>query len=572
LLAAVALALSLPPAQGVEGQDVNQAVDRGVQGLKALQRADGNWPAQGSNAEATIPGATALAGLTLLECNLSADDPAVAKAAQAVRAAAPVCCYTYAVALSILFLDRLGDPADVPLIGALACRLLAGQGDGGGWSYQCPQVVTFQEVKALMRRQAEFIARRQLPKPGEAASRGVHDLPALLQDYVKRIVNGPANSVPQGGDNSNTQFAALALWAARRYGIPVDVAMGRLERRFRHTQLSDGGWGYQPSGAGALAGSTPTMTCAGILALEISCGLTGNDKKPRDPVKDQQLADGLQLLARHISGPKPNAAKKDGKFYYFVWSVERVCVIIDRQKLGDTDWYKWGSAILVANQGADGLWQGDYAESGADTCFALLFLRRANLARDLSARFRGEVSDRPVRAGGGKDVEKRPGGEPAKEKAKPQEAKALPELGDTPKERLAKELIGASADHRPGLLHKFTAGRGPEYTDALALAASYLEGDAQAKTREALTTRMARMQPRTLVEYLPDEDAEIRRAAARACGLKRLRSSIPALVKLLRDPQESVIKAAHESLKTLAGADLGTNPEPWEEWLKKSGK
>jgi hypothetical protein len=567
MLTAVALAVFLTPARGVEAEDINRAIDRGIAALKAMQTADGYWPADSTDAVTKV-GATALAGLTLLECNISGEDPSVARAAEAVRAAVLDLRNTYSLALSVLFLDRLGDPKDIPLIELMGLRLVAGQGDGGGWSYRCPEVIPRKDYELQVKRQVELIAGGKIPRVGEGA-RPVNDLPAPIQEGLKRALATANYDLPQGGDNSNTQFAALGLWTARRYGIPVELAMNRLERRFREGQNPDGGWSYQS--AFVKAASTPTMTCAGILALEISYSLVGEGKKARDPAKDQQMTVAMSALAQCIGQPIAKAAGKD---YYFLWSVERVCVILHREKVGNTDWYKWGSAILVKSQDADGLWRGDYAKCGADTCFALLFLRRANLARDLSAKIRGRLGDRALRAGSGKDVEKRPGGEPANEKNKPQEAKPLPELGDSPKERLAKELIGASEGDRPGLLRKFTAGRGPEYTDALALAAARLEGDAQAKTREALANRLVRMQPKTLVEYLKDEDAEMRRAAAKACGMRRppLRSSIPALVKLLRDPQESVIEAAHESLKTLAGGDLGTKPEPWEEWLKKLGK
>jgi hypothetical protein len=568
-LAAVALALSLPPAQGVEGEEVNRAIENGVRSLRTMQRADGSWPAHGNDSVSSL-GATALAGLTLLECNVRADDPSVAAAAKHLREKIPDCRYTYALALGILFLDRLGDPKDVPLIEVMAVRLLAGQGDVGGWSYQCPEAVSAQEVQTLLKRQAELIDRRQLPRVREGGP-SVNDLPALIQDRLKKILRARPESHSTGGDNANTQFAALGLWVARRYGIPVEMAIARMEHRFRATQNPDGGWPYHGVPPGT-EDSTPTMTCAGILALEISRGLVGEGKKPRDPAKDQQLAAGLKALGTCIGGPKQDVPQKDDKFYYFVWSVERVCVIMDLKTLRGTDWYKWGAAILINSQGADGQWPGEFADCGADTCFALLFLKRANLARDLGKRPPG---DEPLRAKTRPAEARVPvpqGGEPVKEKTKPAEPKALPELGDDPAARLAKELIGAPDGDRPGLLRRFTAGRGPEYTDALALAASRLEGDAQAKTREALANRLYPMQPKTLVEYLKDEDAEMRRAAARVCGLKRLRSSIPALVKLLRDPQESVMEAAHESLKTLAGVDLGTKPEPWEELLKKLGK
>ena len=53
-----------------------------------------------------------------------------------------------------------------------------------------------------------------------------------------------------GDDNSNTQFATLALWVARRHGLPVDHALARIDSRFRHSQGADGGWGYRYAAGG----------------------------------------------------------------------------------------------------------------------------------------------------------------------------------------------------------------------------------------------------------------------------------------------------------------------------------
>ncbi len=81
-----------------------------------------------------------------------------------------------------------------------------------------------------------------------------------------------------------------------------------------------------------------------------------------------------------------------GKAYYFLWSLERVAVALDLDTLGGKDWYGWGSEIVVANQAADGSWHGEYPAT-ADTCFALLFLKRANLTADLTAGLKGKTHD-----------------------------------------------------------------------------------------------------------------------------------------------------------------------------------
>ena len=64
-------------------------------------------------------------------------------------------------------------------------------------------------------------------------------------------------------------------------------------------------------------------------------------------------------------------------------------MLFNRQTLGGKEWYPWGSRLLIASQAEDGSWgkNGSLISSPAiDTCFALLFLKRANLVRDLSTK------------------------------------------------------------------------------------------------------------------------------------------------------------------------------------------
>src|SRR5262249_9029899 len=142
-------------------------------------------------------------------------------------------------------------------------------------------------------------------------------------------------------DNSNTQFATLALWVARKHGLPVDAALGRVDARFRGSQNPDGGWGYVPTSTGRRhhEGSTATMTCAGLLALAVSHGVAAAKVLDRDPearpvrtlANDQNLAGGLKALAGLVGNPlapkekgrRPMHGRVDGKSFYFLWSLER---------------------------------------------------------------------------------------------------------------------------------------------------------------------------------------------------------------------------------------------------------
>jgi len=79
---------------------------------------------------------------------------------------------------------------------------------------------------------------------------------------------------------------------------------------------------------------------------------------------------------------------------YFLWSLERMAVIYDLKTVNGKDWYAWGSKLIVNAQNPDGSWS-DTWPGVPDTCFALLFLKRVNVVRDLTERLLllGKVKD-----------------------------------------------------------------------------------------------------------------------------------------------------------------------------------
>jgi hypothetical protein len=633
LLAVGVLALSGLEARAVEQEAINRAVDGGVDALRKMQREDGTWP------HAKL-GATALAGLTLVECGVRPGDKAVSKALAAVRADSVGLSDTYSLALSILFLDRVDDPADVPLIESMAVRLLAGQGFTGGWAYSCPppNALEMRRLMASVRRVNELKARRELPKLPPKGGRTVKDLPKEIRarlDLIGRV--GPVGRNPSdtvGGDNSNTQFATLGLWVSRRYGLPVQKALQRVDARFRRSQSPDGGWGYlesstmhppPPPGLPAapvvrqMNGATATMTCAGILGLAAAHGgaadlARARDSKarPRDISKDRRMRAALQALALAVGRPtgawrerggRRMALRADGKAYYFLWSLERVAVALNLETIGKKDWYNWGAEVLLANQQGDGSWHGEYGGSGADTCFALLFLRQANFTSDLSTSLKlTDPGGKALRAGGiGGGALKGPpevlkptdiGGE----KAKPDREAKAPSTGpkerpadrpkppaareESPARRLGRDLVGGSGERQRSALGRLRESKGVAYTEALAGAIPRLEGDIKGKAREALAERLGRMKATTLRSYLEDEDSELRRAAALACAVKESKELIPDLIRLLNDPEPTVDRAAYAALKDLSGKDFGpparaTRAEraraisAWQAWWRK---
>jgi len=205
--------------------------------------------------------------------------------------------------------------------------------------------------------------------------------------------NGPVEATT---DNSNTQFAILAMWVARRHDVPTDRTLNLIAKRFYTSQNADGSWGYHYQyGGGDL--ERPPMTCVGLLGLAVARGI-GQDaysQVPRD--QDPWIIKGLLALSKNVGVPRGKMENLPMASLYFLWSVERVGVLFDLPTIGNKDWYRWGAEILVANQKIKGEWDGGKLYHGAtptcDTCLALLFLKKANLVTDLTSRFSSQSKD-----------------------------------------------------------------------------------------------------------------------------------------------------------------------------------
>ncbi len=271
-LALAVLAATGPPARAADQDAIDKAVERGVAFLRG-----GSAP--GANDVTQPAGATALMGVTLLYCGFAPDDKAVQAAAAVFRQAGLSKNQTFSMALGILFLDRLGDPDDVPLIESMTVGAPGGSERRRGLDLYLSLHRRFRGSGCLtlhLRQQTELIGRRDPPKgpmkdkdkdkDDQPKRRTVKDLPKEIQEQLV-LINRMAGLQPPGmtGDNSNTQFATVALWVARRHGLPVDLALGRINQRYRASQNADGGWAYTPvTGPGVAAmpmnASTATMT------------------------------------------------------------------------------------------------------------------------------------------------------------------------------------------------------------------------------------------------------------------------------------------------------------------------
>jgi hypothetical protein len=361
--------------QGVDQVKIDQAVKRGAAYLHNMAP------------RATRVGIKAFAGLTLLHCGTPNTDPVVVGIADYVRGQAPNEISTYELSLCILFLDRFGDPADRPLIRAIALRLMASQGPMGGWNYRCqPLDPTRQQqlldVLASLDRSAPAPSRTTAPPIRGAGS----PLPTNLNELpvVQYQPGTPLTFKPHvHEDNSLTQFAVLALWTAQRHGVPVERSLAMVDARFRASQAVDGSWSYEWKSPQDTQ-RPDSMTCAGLIGLAVGRGNVNNaNLKKGDPAIEK----GLRFVSQRLVAPRQGklvGAASLGDLYY-LWTLERAAVIFDLQTIGGRDWYAWAAPIIVAAQDSSGFWQERHGPI-PDTCFALLFLKRANVAHDLTVR------------------------------------------------------------------------------------------------------------------------------------------------------------------------------------------
>jgi hypothetical protein len=621
VVAVAAALVAALPARAADREAIDKAVDKGAHYLQGLQSPmEGTWPHEEI-------GLTALCAVTLLECGVPTDDPGIQKAAAAVRSAAVRIDKTYSIALCIIFLDRLGEPVDAALIESLTVRLLAGQLRTGGWTYLCPKPPPTEErrLTGMLQQRGDRGPDKSAPPP-EAGKPPERKAAKEILNQVERLrrAHPPLYGDEFGGDNSNTQFAVLGLWTARKYGLPVERALETTDSLFRRTTNPDGGWAYMSRGApGALlplpgapvppgSGSSPAMTCSGLLGIGLNYGAINEaalrtrsddpDKprpagpKPRDPSQDSAVKNAFRLLGTwvdamaHGDGKAPRINNASGKFYYFLWSLERVCVAYGVQKVGKTDWYDWGCDILLANQGGDGGWNNGEFRGGPDTCFALLVLRKADLVKGLNRALTSQMKgglESTLRQGGvsGSDLVKGGGRKPFFDTPPPEETRDKPTTGpDADAARLGAQLASADGDKRERVLKELRDNKGAAYTEALAVAIPKLEGEVKEKAREALADRLSRMTSGTLEVKLSDDDAEIRRAAALAVAMKEDKAHAYRLIELLSDSETRVSRAAHAALKSLSGGeDFGPPRDAtleergkailaWKEWLRKQGE
>jgi hypothetical protein len=297
--------------------EIQEALRKAVAFLKGAQ-ANGNWETPQSQAH--LGGFTSLAVWALLEAGVKTDDPAVTRGLAYLRTIEPR--GTYVVSLQTVALCRTGLKQD----------------------------------QELIKRNVKWL------------------LDAMVKDERGKCRGWTYTKSPARGDNSNTQYAVMALDAAARAGVAIDGAVWRqIKDHYLRSQLADGGWGYFWSPDTA-SHSTANMTSAGIAGLAICQHHL--KEKPGEPM---QL--GLGRLA--VLYGKANT----GAELYYRNSLNRAAALSGQNKFennftGQTfDWRTESRRLLLKTQTADGSWQSTHSwerPPALGTSFAILALAATN--------------------------------------------------------------------------------------------------------------------------------------------------------------------------------------------------
>ncbi len=318
-------------------EQVRKAIERGVSYLRQQQRTGGSWDDKVVNHPG---GGSCLALLALLNCGVPPNDPVVTKGLDYLRTLRNPT--TYVRSLQTMVFVEAGYNEDLGRVQRnvdhlIDIRLPRGGGRLDGWSYDYPG------------------------NPGARA------------------------------DNSNSQYAVLALYMGRVGGAKINSKIWEEIREFyTRTQGDDGGWSYAPLDRGAFRKdqTTLTMTTAGLSGLLIA-GMELN--KGREVLRPDGTADNCGVYKENepvrralswVGSPARFRFEQPQRTFYNLYGIERAGRLSGLRFFESHDWYREGCQFLVRRQHLTengGYWSepnGWDAWQVVSTSFSLLFLSK----------------------------------------------------------------------------------------------------------------------------------------------------------------------------------------------------
>jgi hypothetical protein len=334
---------------------------------------------------------------------------------------------TYCVALQAMCLEEIQRVTYQRRIWQCAQFLVDNQSSEGYWGYGDPSI--YAEDPPMTPSAAPV---RKDVASGTGSKGGIKELDPLMSQPGMRVkppvkghlkVEKKRDGTPN--DNSNSQYAALGLRACYDAGIdlppqvidkaiawwkstqkaadgaplklefrdpagkPVAVtgsrgASGVMERPEDIT-ADPRGWCYGKHDHKAYG----SMSAGAVGTLSIYDYIKDNDGgKKRTWRKDKDVISGIAWLAKNFSvtynpGPYEHAnfaENSQSQYLYYMYALERAGMLFGTETVGDHWWYAEGAKVLCDTQKGGGSW----GDGTRDTCFAILFLKRATRPLDVA--------------------------------------------------------------------------------------------------------------------------------------------------------------------------------------------
>ena len=398
LFAAALLATSLhaqnaPDGKGfkinvqVDQKSVDAAIEKG---LKYLEKSDSPDSHVGDSDELKL--------LTLIHGGVSADNPAYVALLEACLKAPLE--KVYSVALLAMCLEEIDRVKHQQKIAQCGQFLLDNVKPNGGFAYGEPSAFTMDVPSGSPRKDvASFGGKKAEPVSAPPEEKVKPKVVNTIKLTKKK--EGPE----QRSDNSNAQYAALGMRACHDAGIVFPKEILERCRKFWLANQHPGEKGKGPDRPAVASGGIPplgdprgwcysdgqgsdcehggpayaSMTAGAVGAICIYNSMLGKDWK-----RDKAVLDGLAWLEKNWSvtenvGPPETArGNTKGWLLYYLYAVERTGMLYDTALIGNKDWYFEGAKVLLNTQKADGSWdESHFKKPTWDTCFAILFLKRA---------------------------------------------------------------------------------------------------------------------------------------------------------------------------------------------------
>ena len=387
-------------------EEAEKAILKGVAYLKKVQKDDGSWgdvvgdatySGEASQGQGEHPaGPTALALYALLKCKVPTKDPSVRKGFEYLKKRHEKPGSSYETSAMLLAMCATANPYKTSAASTKRVELLKLKGKWRGWAQKL-------HAHLLDKKQAQV---------------------------WRYNVTGQSGSPPGGSqDLSSTQLAALALFAAHQVKIRtpdsvwqdiLDYTMSAQEDDGREVVTKDPltgaeirrkarGFcyikGLEDPEQGQATGSMTACGIANIMMARFILTDAGRKREEWEATVDAKkiqraIEDGLCWLEENWNA-RTNPRKQRMNVYHLYWmySVERAMDLVGHQKIGTHLWYSEMGQSLISTQADDGSWDSNSTHEPRktlDTCFALLFLKKATQGQIPFPSVTGGTDEPPV--------------------------------------------------------------------------------------------------------------------------------------------------------------------------------